>query len=36
MCLLVALMGDHINGFFYKEMYGCFAGPKKKVAVIMR
>ena len=21
--------GDHINGFFPKEMYGRFAGPKK-------
>ena len=25
--------GDHINGFFSKEMCGRFAGPKKKVAV---
>ena len=29
-------MGDRINeGFFYKKMYGLFAGPKK-VAVIRR
>ena len=26
---LVVLMGDCINGFFYKEMYGRFAGPEK-------
>ena len=26
---LAVLMGDCINGFFYKEMYGRFAGPKK-------
>ena len=32
---LAALTGDRINGFFYKEMYGRFAGPKK-VAVITR
>ena len=23
------LTGDRINGFFYKEMYGRFAGPNK-------
>ena len=28
---LAVLMGDHINGIFYKEMYGHFAGPIKKV-----
>ena len=22
--------GDHINGFFSREMYGRFAGPKKR------
>ena len=26
---LAALTGDHINGVFYKEMYGHFGGPKK-------
>ena len=26
---LAVLTGDCINGFFYKEMYGRFAGPKK-------
>ena len=26
---LAVLTGDRINGFFYKEMYGCFAAPKK-------
>ena len=26
---LAVLTGDRINGFFYKEMYGRFAGPKK-------
>ena len=25
---LAILTGDRINGFFYKEMYGRFAGPK--------
>ena len=29
MCLLATLTGDRINRFFYKEMYGRFAGPKK-------
>ena len=29
MWLLTVLMGDHINGVFYKEMYGRFAGLKK-------
>ena len=33
---LAVLTGDRINGFFYKEMYGRFAGPKKKLAVIKR
>ena len=34
MCPLAVLMGDCINRvFFYKEMYGHFAGPKK-LAVI--
>ena len=23
------LTGEPINGFFFKEMYGCFARPKK-------
>ena len=27
---LAVLTGDHINnGFFYKKMFGHFAGPKK-------
>ena len=26
---LAVLTGDSINGYFYKEMYGPFAGPKK-------
>ena len=26
---LAVLTGDCINGFFYKETYGHFAGPKK-------
>ena len=29
MWLLTVLMGDRINGVFYKEMYGRFAGLKK-------
>ena len=29
MCPLALLMGDHINGGFYKEINGCFAAPKK-------
>ena len=29
MWLLTVLMGDHINGVFYEEMYGRFAGLKK-------
>ena len=34
---LAVLAGDRINeGFFYKKMYGRFAGRPKKVAVIMR
>ena len=36
MWLLAVVTGDHINRvFFYKKMYGCFAGLKK-VVVIMR
>ena len=27
---MAVLTGDRINAFFYKEMYGRFAGPKKK------
>ena len=27
---LAVLTGDRIKGFFYKEMYGRFAGPKLK------
>ena len=26
---LAVLTGDSINGYFYQEMYGRFAGPKK-------
>ena len=26
---LAVLTGDRIYGFFYKEMYGRFAGPEK-------
>ena len=34
MWLLTFLTGDRINeGFFYKEMYGRFAGPKKVAAI---
>ena len=29
---LAVLTGDRINGFFYKEMYERFAGPKKKTS----
>jgi len=34
MCPLAVLTGDCINGgFFYKEMYGHFAGPKKETII---
>ena len=33
---LAVLTGVRINRFFCKEMYGRFAGPEKKLAVIKR
>ena len=38
---LAVLTGDRINGFFFKENYGRFAGPKKsgrnnKVTILTR
>ena len=36
MWLLAVLMGDCINRFFYKKMFGRFAGLQKKLAIIER